>query len=281
LFSALPNKEGMREQARVSLQGRLAGKIDAATSYMKVSAYARKADLQQEVRGAVVIFLHDFYDSPHVYDELVFPDFWSWICFTIETLRAAGIPFFVKPHPNQIALSSKAIDDLRRAYPDLRLLPMETSNVQLADAGLLCGVTVYGTVAHELAFMGIPTIACARHPHHAFAFCRTARSRDEYADFLRDPGFMPLPAAEMRAQALEFYYMHNLFGEEPQLKLRESFVAAWKAFHDPAVPTAEAVQSYRDLRDCEALSDIFDTRARLDEGVSTMDRAPARRRDAP
>lgn len=228
-FAQLDDQEACLAQADRQLSFRLAGGIDTATSYMKVSAYAGAGVQAPDVAGAVVVFLHDFYDSPHVYADLVFPDFWAWITFTIDTLAAAGIPFWIKPHPNQIALSQGALEELQLARPGLRILPKGITNTQLVEGGMACGVTAYGTVAHELAYLGVPTIGCARHPHHSFAFCRTARDRDEYAAFLRTPAASPLARDEMRRQALAFYYMHNLHGAAHTLALRSAFVQLWKA----------------------------------------------------
>ncbi len=227
-FEQLPDKPAALAAARKQLDARLAGRIDTATGYMRVSAYARSDEPVPDVRGAVVIFLHDFYDSPHIYHDLFFQDFWAWVRFTIETLEAAGIPYWLKPHPNQIDLSSGAMTQLKQAHPHLRLLSPRITNAQLSEAGMLCGVTVYGTVAHELAYLGIPSIACARHPHHSFDFCRTAKNLEEYAAMLRSPEVKPLSDEQMREQALAFYYMHNLEGSANKLAFRPAFTRLWQ-----------------------------------------------------
>jgi hypothetical protein len=230
VFESLDNKEARIEAARQQLGKRLAGGIDAATSYMRQSAYGRAdVELPVDVGGAVVIFLHDFYDSPHVYPDLIFDDFWQWVCFTIENLQQSGVNFFLKQHPNQIALSDEALGRLRAKYPGLQWLPVGVSNVQLARAGIACGITAYGTVAHELAYLGVPSICSARHPHHSFDFCRTARTRDEYAGMLKTHDRLPMPVTQMQHQALAFYYMHNLYGSDDERALRHAFVEFWKA----------------------------------------------------
>ncbi len=230
-FNELDRQDDRLAQAQVQLERRLSGNIDSATSYMRQSAYKNtntEVALPPSLKGAVVVFLHDFYDSPHVYPDFVFNDFWEWISLTITTLQAAGEIFFLKPHPNQIALSDEALSGLRTQYPFLNWLPISASNVQLAKAEIACGVTVYGTVAHELAYLGIPTIGCARHPHHTFDFCRTAKSRAEYVAMLSTPRVLPLPITEMQRQALMFYYMHNLYGTEAERVLADSFITLWK-----------------------------------------------------
>lgn len=248
-FQALDGQDERLLEAERHLRARLAGGIDATTSYMRVSAYAPASEPVPDVAGAVVVFLHDFYDSPHVYDDLVFHDFWEWTCFTIETLQSTGRKFWLKPHPNQIALSSEVLEKLRASYPDVALLSPRITNVQLAEAGIACGVTVYGTVGHELAFLGVPTIASAKHPHHSFGFCRTARTAAEYRQYLQTPEELPLSRAEMRRQALAFYYMHNLHGGEAALVLRRRYAAFWKCCHSPDVPTATLLERLKELRE--------------------------------
>lgn len=252
-FQALDGQVQRLELARQQLEHRLSGCIDAATSYMRQSAYAHQGvALPDGLNGAVVIFLHDFYDSLHVYPDLVFDDFWEWICFTIDVLQHSGANFLLKQHPNQIALSDKALTRLRDKYPCLKWLPAGASNVQLALAGITCGVTVYGTVAHELAYLGVPSIGCARHPHHAFDFCRTARTKDEYEGMLKTYDSLPVPREEMQRQALAFYYIHNLYGDEEQLALRQAFVEFWKVCNMGGYNEEKVMRSFREMVDMPA-----------------------------
>ena len=253
------------------LAGRLGGKIDQATSYMRQSAYVSSGEpVSAEVRGAVVVFLHDFFDSPHVYADLVFDDFWQWICCTIRTLTEAGIPFFLKPHPNQIAASFAVLDQLRAQFPSLRLLSTRITNRQLVDAGMGAGVTVYGTVGHELAYLGVPVICCARHPHHAFDFCRTAHSVAEYQDMLRQPFELPLDRDAMRHQALQFYYAHNLHGSTEEHALRARFGALFKVGNDDEASPDALAHSLAALR-AEPAWPVF-----VQELIQDMRAAPAR-----
>lgn len=257
-FSVLHNQEERLLQAQKQLEQRLSGGIDAATSYMRKSAYGNsEVNPPQNLKGAVVVFLHDFYDSPHVYPELVFNDFWDWICFTIKILQQSGLNFFLKPHPNQIALSDIALTKLKAQYTALNWLTSEISNVQLASAKIACGVTVYGTVAHEMAYLGIPTIACARHPHHSFSFCRTARSQDEYAKMLTSPEIFPIPIAEMKRQALTFYYMHNIHGTISERNLAASFVAFWRDCNFGDEPEEAILSKLKALSELPGFNDFI------------------------
>lgn len=250
-FDAQPDAAACLEAADAQLSLRLGGGIDAATAYMRQSAYADTGTLALRLpplQGAVVIFLHDFFDSPHIYPDLVFPDFWAWICCTIRCLQDAGIPFHLKPHPNQTGPSGGVLQQLQAAFPGLSLLPVAANNAALAAGGIACGVTVYGTVAHELAYLGVPSIACARHPHHSFDFCRTATTVVDYQALLRQSQRLLVDRAQMRREALAFYYMHNLHGAPEERALRQAFVRLWSACNvgpRDIAKVADAVQALR------------------------------------
>jgi hypothetical protein len=121
------------------------------------------------------------------------------------------------------------LNELRQRYPGLSMISSSITNKQLAEAGMSCAVTVYGTVAHEMACFGIPIIACAHHPHISFDFCRTAQSRDEYANYLRDFTRFPIDKVAMHRQSLMFYYMHNLNSDEETKSLRDAAMEFRKA----------------------------------------------------
>jgi hypothetical protein len=229
LFEQLPEKEDKLREAENQLRVRLSGGVDAATSYMKVSAYAKNDKLVPDIRDSVVVYLHDFCDSPNIFDDMVFSDFWDWIVFTIETLTKAGIPFYIKPHPNQLPESADAVKLLIEMYPTLRIIPTGISSKQLVSAGMICGITVYGTIAHELAYMGIPSISCARHPHHSFEFSHTAKTITQYKKFIENPKFTAISVEEMRRQALAFYYMHNIYDNGNSVLLKRQLKKVWIA----------------------------------------------------
>ncbi|ASU40579.1 hypothetical protein hmeg3_21280 [Herbaspirillum sp. meg3] len=209
-FAVLDSQQERLAEADAALASRIAGKIDSATAYMKQSPYQERESLAVDASGAAVIFLHDFFDSPNVYYDMVFADFWEWACFTIETLQKAGIRFLVKPHPNQIGLSGGVLDELKQRYPGTAFISSNITNKQLVQAGVICAVTAYGTVAHEMAYLGVPSVMCARHPHSSFGFCVTAKTREQYRDALISCGNFGGDQSVMRNESLAFYYMHNL-----------------------------------------------------------------------
>jgi hypothetical protein len=223
-FAELANSESRLAEAERALTARLSGKIDTATAYMRCSAYGGSADVPAEIAGSLVVFLHDFFDSPHCYRWMIFPDFWEWATYTLNLARRAGIKVFVKPHPNQIVSSLSVVQMLKAHYPEATWLPATTSNRQLADAKMACAVTIYGTVAHEMAYLGVPTIAAGHNPHISFSFCHTARDRDEYSRLILGYRDISHSTERLRRESLEFYAMHNLTVTAEQARLRETVI---------------------------------------------------------
>ena len=257
-FARLSDPTALLEVAQSLLDIRLSGGIDTTISYMKVAAHVEKTNKVPDVQGAVIVFLHDFYDSPHVYADFIFPDFWEWICFTLQTLMTAEIRCFIKPHPNQITISNSVIDELLRRFPEINLIASEITNRQLAVAGMACAVTVYGTVANEMAYLGVPTIACARHPQISFNFCRTATNRTSYGHLLREAISTASNPKLLRDEALQFFVMHYLNDHHSRLVLRDSFVTSWKVCLNPLSSAEEIVKCFEEMAELPGFQDFVE-----------------------
>jgi hypothetical protein len=220
-FKKIQNKDECIKIAEREIDKRISGDIDAGIGYMKKSAYKKIIEDIPNVEKNIIIFLHDFYDSPHCYREMVFPDFWEWICYTIEILNNAEIPFYIKPHPNQIPMNDQVIKELKNKYPYIRLLSSDITNKQLVDGGMICAVTVYGTVAHEMAYFGINVICCGDNPHNSYEFCYNAKNKEEYKIYLQKSRELTIEKEKAKMQSLEFYFMHNINITESMKKLRD------------------------------------------------------------
>ena len=219
------DQDSALKSARNLLETRINGGVDKATGYMARSAYSGKGQIGFDIKGYVIIFLHDFYDSPHGWDGLLFDDFWTWTTYTIDFLKKNEIPFAIKPHPNQRPESRSDCENLKIIYPGLKFIPDNVNNKELVEAGMACGVTVYGTVAHELAYLGVPSVCCAEHPHHSFDFCATAKTITEYDEYLSKTPNKSYDRDVLSLQSLQYVFMHNLNGSEDELAARDHWVS--------------------------------------------------------
>lgn len=207
-FDKLENREEALNISKIALENRLSGSIDAATFYMKESAYKISNVEVPNVKNSIIVFLHDFFDSPHIYGNMLFPDFLEWIEFTIEVFEKYNIPYFLKPHPNQVSDSETIIKTLQNKYKNLKTISSKITNRQLVDNGMKVGISVYGTVAHELVYMGVPVILCGENPHSSYNFCFEAESIEAYENNIKN--YQDIKVVDNAKQEVEsFYYMHN------------------------------------------------------------------------
>ena len=218
-FDTLSDKDNKYLKAKEGLESRLVGRIDLATSYMRESAYKILDCKIPDVKGAVVVFLHDFFDSPHIYNSMVFPDFLEWIEFTINELETNSVLYYLKPHPNQLPESSLVVQKLCKKYPCVKLLSPKITNKQLVESGMKLGVTVYGTVAHELVYMGVPVITCGDNPHSSYNFCHEANNKEQYAEYLKETNTFLSKGEKVKKEVMSFYYMHSLNRAKEELVL--------------------------------------------------------------
>jgi hypothetical protein len=211
-FLQLPDQVAAKQEALAMLESRFAGGVDRATLYMKNSAFSDSAyEVPAGIEG--VMFLHDFFDSPHCHRSMLFADFLEWARFSLQLIQEHQLPIAVKPHPNQLPESHDVVRQLQTEFPRVSWLPAKLSNRILFRSGILCGVSVYGTILHELAFHGIPGLAAGDHPHTAFDIAITPRTIEDYRTKLL--AFRNLKLSDnARDEVLAFYYMHNLHADE-------------------------------------------------------------------
>lgn len=158
------------------LELRLSGGVDKQTeAYMKRSAYVGEAySFRPKDKTRILIMAHDFYDSPHIHGEQVFPDFWEWICYLCQKATELNYDVFIKVHPNSNQENDNVIEAVLNKFSKAIKLPKTISNKCIVDQGEMDVVfTVHGTVAHEFAFNGIPCVSCGANPHGQFSFTKT------------------------------------------------------------------------------------------------------------
>ncbi len=211
-FQMLAYPEDARSIACRMLEQRFRGGRDKATLYMKASAYGDSGDaMPAGVEG--VVFLHDFFDSPHCHRSMLFADFLEWARYTLDLIQGYQLPLAVKPHPNQLPESHEVVATLQRQYPSVSWLSPTLSNRTIFGSGIRCGVSVYGTILHELAYHGIAALAAGDHPHTDFRIATTPASVGEYTRLLLNYRDLQLDP-DVKNEVLAFYYMHNLYENE-------------------------------------------------------------------
>jgi hypothetical protein len=205
------------EIARQKLTSRFEGEIDPATLYMRKSAYSfspvteELKNLFEQKRRNVVIYAHDFYDSPHVNRKLEFADFYQWLKGTLSALaEAEDTSVFIKVHPNGIRGCKEELIELVNSFnkTQFHILDESVSNHNIIEFKPDLIATARGTVGIEMAYFQIPTVALFDNIYSNFSFVHTAYTKEEYFSILRGEKYPDIDYHE--ESIFSFYYQAYL-----------------------------------------------------------------------
>jgi hypothetical protein len=161
-------------------------KLNSNLSYLLTDTYNVKKNSNQEKNKLKnidgVLFLQDFYDSPHDWGDLAFSDFYIWTIFTLNIIRKYKLKIAIKPHPNSWHNSADSVvlyERLKKRYRNITWLNKDFPN-KLIFKNIKFGISCTGTVLFELAYHGIKAISCGTHPGIHFKFTIHAKNKFEY-----------------------------------------------------------------------------------------------------
>jgi len=217
-FAKLPpdiQNAGLQE-AEKRIERRLNGEIGVDMSYSKKSAFGSPKNrklLRPSSKKKVLIATHCFFDSPHSYGDNIFPDFYEWLEFLGCISQKTDYDWYIKTHPDYLPGTMEVIESFLRRYPNITLLPPDSSHHQIISEGINLALTVYGTIAFEYALLGIPVInASQNNPHIAYSFNLHAESIGHYKKLLMNPQTFHHKAS--KKDIYEYYFMKNIYNTE-------------------------------------------------------------------
>lgn len=188
--------------------------LGGASAYGGGSGILEGGVAEKEGKKRVVVFLHDFTDAGHSYGVGLFPDFLEWILHLLGRAEETPYEWWVKPHPNnnpsgwkeKVRANGEVLEMLGRRFPKVKFLEPGVGNEELLREGMRCAFTVHGSIAHELAYVGIPVVNAGPNPHMDFNFCYNPGSVKEFDELVGRAG--DLPQREARGEIGAFYYAH-------------------------------------------------------------------------
>jgi hypothetical protein len=214
IFDELENPEDRLDAARNEFENRFKGVINSSISYMKETAYT-ESDISlsciSDETDNLLIMLHCFFDSPHIYKSMLYPDFYEWVIDTIEVALATGKTVFIKEHPNGMTGNDKVVAELKKKFTTVTFLDKKTSNLAIMNCKIDAVASVYGTLGHEFPYKNIPVINAGENPHSSFNFCYNPTSLSEYRNLISKVGSLKKPTDIDKNDILKFYYIHNIF----------------------------------------------------------------------
>jgi hypothetical protein len=203
--------------AKDTFESRFTGKIDIATSYMRKSAY--NVDLMPSdliklfltKSRNIVIYSHDFFDSPHINRNILFPDFYQFLKNALNAVEnIKGVNVFIKVHPNGISGCKEILINLVKSFNKdyFYIIDDTVSNLTIIQLkpDLVC--TARGTIGAEMAYHEIPTIALFDNIYANFDFVHTCYDTEEYFSIMR--GEKKAKVNFDKDNIYKFYYLSYL-----------------------------------------------------------------------
>jgi hypothetical protein len=158
----------------------------------------------------VMIAMHTFTDSPHVYGCNFFTDFDEWLKFLSDIIKKTDYEWFIKPHPNNIKDNLSKIEMFVKKNQKIKIIPyyFDISDVKQLKIDFV--LTIFGTVASEYPALGVKVINASRNtPFKFFSFSKTPKNLKEYKNIL-----LKLDYYNYKINIKEiymFHYMNNIY----------------------------------------------------------------------
>ena len=181
--------------------------------YLKNSSFLNKINnfkFSKNKKIKVIIYPHLFTDSPHVYGNHFFPDFYKWFEFLETIIKKKNYDWYVKRHPDEDKVTKIFLDNFFKNYPNVKDIPKNISNSYIVKNKVDFALTMYGTIASELPGYGVKVISASKNnPHFDYNFSINPKNLKEYKYYLLN--LSKIKFKINKKDLFEYHYMKNLY----------------------------------------------------------------------
>lgn len=202
------------EWARKSIQKMLSGENGAFLSWRNENNvfHYEIGQLNLPPKDKVRVLI-----CPHVFNEdqwlkgqqLCGNNFISWLQFVGEIVERTDYDWYIKQHPDETERGNEFIQKFVEMHDRIKILPKEISPLDLKKAGFDYALTIAGSIGHEYPLLGINVVCAGNHPHIAFDFTITPKSKSEYENILMN--IKEYSALEYREDIYKYYCIYYLY----------------------------------------------------------------------
>lgn len=176
-------------------------------SYLESSPFSHYDNDLKSLNLDGIVFLHEFYDSPHSYRYMIYEDFYEWTLNILKLLKNYNYKVAVKPHPNN--KNSKLLKDIKHEFFDFIWLDKNYSNLSIFDSGIKFGISNHGNVLFELAYHNIIPISTGENPFISYDFILKANNVEVLNELLSN--VLNYKYNCNKHQLISAFYMNNIF----------------------------------------------------------------------
>jgi hypothetical protein len=236
----LKNKSYKLEQAKEEFNQRFHGNKDKALFYVKNKNFSYKKNsfkkyLEKYKNITGVLFLHDYFDSPHTFFLKAFPDYYEWTIYTLNLIRKYKLNIAIKPHPNATQDSKEISNNIKKNYSDLLWVDDQTNNlVFLSSKNFKFGITCNGTIIQELCYFNKIPIFLSHQSMSPFLNIKVPLNKEDYKNQILNYDKLHLPR-NIKRSVLQSYYILNLnVDDHKQLDLMKILIKSKFYTIDPS-----------------------------------------------
>lgn len=139
-----------------------------------------------------------------------FIDFFEWLDCVLSLCERNKINVFVKEHPNALPGNEKIVAFFKDKYRSAVFVDAQVSNSNFFIGDISLALTVYGTMAHEFAYQGIPVLNAGDNPHVAYGFSLTPKSVNDYESMLLALALGETVFTPDKNEVLDYFYISYL-----------------------------------------------------------------------
>ena len=184
-------------------------------SYLKNSSFLNKKNNFKFLKNKkikVIIYPHLFSDSPHVYGNHFFSDFYQWFEFLKIIINKTNYDWYIKRHPREDKQTGIIINNFLKKCPNLKNIPKDISNLFIGKNKIDFALTVYGTIASELPAYGVKVINASKHnPHIDYNFSINPKNLNEYKKYLLNLSKVKVKFKINKKDLFEYHFMKNFY----------------------------------------------------------------------
>lgn len=173
--------------------------------------YREERILDDDDKIKIIICPHIFEEDSYWCGEQIFDNsYMEWLCHLGELAqKTPQYHWYLKMHPYARRRDLIILENYVKRYPQIKMLPLNISPIQLKEEGANFALTVCGTIGHEYPAIGIQVINAGKNPHSAFDFTWNPTTKEEYDELIMN--LDKLVPKDNLEELYQFYSMHYLF----------------------------------------------------------------------
>lgn len=158
----------------------------------------------------VMIAMHNFYDSPHVFGKMLFPDFLIWLKHIVNISLKTDYEWYLKIHPENTKKDYSHIQSIIQKNKNIKIISHKKNQNEIVKMRIRYVLTCFGSIGFEYAYRGITVInACVRNPHAGYNFTLNPRSIKEFNKIILN--LKKYKLKPVKKEILEFFFMRRFY----------------------------------------------------------------------